>query len=125
MTTKAIVDSKRMTARGWASRLAVLGSIAIGWLFLVPAATATSAILLPACSDEDCKPKKCDDLVNDSSLKSNGKSYERCGSCTSSGVCSVTLKDDSGNVFYECDDGEGKDCTKGSVDAQFAFCDVG
>ncbi len=97
------------------STAAVTASLALGALFVT---TST------ACGS-DCEIVPCDSLVTDSDLTTNGGTYQKCLSCYADGTCETELIDDAGETFYDCVDGLGASCTESSVDAQFAYCEVG
>jgi hypothetical protein len=82
------------------------------------------ALSLGACDSGDCTPRQCDELVEDSSLTSNGREYTKCISCYSDGTCETVLKDDEGVEFYRCQDEPGASCLDSSVNTQFAYCEV-
>lgn len=85
---------------------------------------AAMALALPGCVGMDWETRSCQDLAG-SDLSSNGKTYQHGIQCYGDGTCETELKDDTGNVFFDCTDGEGEDCTSAVVDAEFAYCDVG
>jgi hypothetical protein len=86
---------------------------------------AAMAMALPGCSGMDWETRQCQDLVSGSGASSNGKTYQHGIDCTADGVCETVLKDDMGNVFFDCTDGEGRDCLSDVVDAEFSYCGVG
>jgi len=109
--------------RRFLAAAAVAGS-AILSLSARVAPIAAAGALLPGCS-ADCELRQCDDLIEGASdLSTNGKTYTHCLSCDSDGYCDTQLQDDTGATFFDCQDGEGSDCTTDVVNAEFAYCDV-
>jgi hypothetical protein len=98
---------KRWSVMAWAVSVAVLGVVA------------------PGCNG-GWETRNCADLIDgDTTLTTNGKTYEHQITCGSDGNCETSLKDDQGKVFFDCTDGQGQDCLSGVVDAEWAYCDVG
>ena len=83
------------------------------------------AIVGAGCPDsEDCEVRTCGiDLA--AGRKTNGKAYERCFSGGGGSTpLTTTLVGEDGNEFFECTDEPGRSCLEGSVNAQFAYCEV-
>ncbi len=90
-----------------------------------PATVAFSAgMLLPGCSTADCEDRQCSDLVEGTTLATNGKSFTHCIDCTSASSCTTWLEDEGGDEVFSCTDDVDSSCTKAVVDAEFAYCNV-
>ncbi len=90
------------------------------WPLMVGALLAFGA----AGCDGDCEPQSCDALAG-SDFSSNGRTYEECISCTSSGTCYNEILDDAGTSVFECtSEPEDSGCTDAFVEAQFAYCEI-
>ncbi len=94
------------------------GALLAASVRLAPVATVAA---LPGCGNS-CDPETCAQVAG--SLSSNGKTFTQCITCDADGNCETVLQDDTGATFFDCTDGEGKDCTSAVVNAQFGYCDV-
>lgn len=92
----------------------------VAWVVLA----AVVAVAQASCDPYDCKVRHCADLVSGSSLTTNGKDYTHCLNCDADGICETQLRDDQSNVFFDCTDGTGQDCTSAVVNAEFNYCSV-